>query len=346
MAKILFVEDNDEIRENSSEILELSGYTVITAENGKRGFEKALQEMPDIIICDIMMPILDGYGLLALINKNDKLKHTPFIFLTAKSSREDFRKGMEMGADDYITKPFTEIELMNAIEIRLAKLEAMKNKEEKSFPKESTMEELMAQLHQSNPANPYGRKQNIYKEGMPPKYLFYLKTGKARAYKTNEFGKELTINLYKNGDFLGYKALLENTSYKESTETMEESEIVAINREEFEKLMETNREFSHQFFKILAKNISDKEEQLMGIAYNSLRKRVADAILRLLEKYKEEHHDDFTIKISREDLANLAGTTTESLIRTLSDFKSEKLIEAKAGMVKVLDESGLRKMVN
>ncbi|RYG47560.1 MAG: response regulator, partial [Chitinophagaceae bacterium] len=110
---ILLIEDNLEIRENTAEILELANYRVTTAENGKLGVEAALKEHPDLIICDVMMPVLDGYGVLHLLNKNAGLEGIPFIFLTAKSERSDLRKGMEMGADDYITKPFTDIELLN-----------------------------------------------------------------------------------------------------------------------------------------------------------------------------------------------------------------------------------------
>jgi CRP/FNR family transcriptional regulator, cyclic AMP receptor protein len=123
MNTILLIEDNLEVRENTAEILELANYRVITAENGKIGVEKALQEVPDLIICDIMMPVLDGYGVLHLLNKNTLLRNIPFIFLTAKAERLDFRKGMEMGADDYITKPFTDIELLNSIERRLRRPE-------------------------------------------------------------------------------------------------------------------------------------------------------------------------------------------------------------------------------
>ena len=107
MNTILLIEDNHEIRENTAEILELANYNVITAENGKDGVEKAIASKPDVIICDIMMPVLDGYGVLHMLNKNEDLKDVPFIFLTAKAERSDFRKGMEMGADDYVTKPFT-----------------------------------------------------------------------------------------------------------------------------------------------------------------------------------------------------------------------------------------------
>ncbi len=119
MKKILLIEDNNEMRENTAEILELANYSVITAVNGRSGVEKAAKELPDLIICDIMMPDLDGYGVLYLLSKNLDTAGIPFIFLTAKSEKADMRKGMSMGADDYLTKPFEEMELLNAIEARL-----------------------------------------------------------------------------------------------------------------------------------------------------------------------------------------------------------------------------------
>src|SRR5579871_5975243 len=104
MKKILVIEDNTDVRENIVEILELSEYTVLQAPDGKAGVELAIKESPDLIICDIMMPVLDGYGVLHLLNKHKETYGVPFIFLTAKSEKSDFRKGMELGADDYITK--------------------------------------------------------------------------------------------------------------------------------------------------------------------------------------------------------------------------------------------------
>ena len=103
--KILIIEDNEDIRESSMEILELAGYVVLQAENGKIGVELAQKHLPDMILCDIMMPELDGYGVLYLLSKNQNTGNIPFIFLTAKAERSDMRKGMEMGADDYLTKP-------------------------------------------------------------------------------------------------------------------------------------------------------------------------------------------------------------------------------------------------
>ena len=104
MEKILIIEDNENIRENTAEILDMTNYKVFSAENGKIGVEVALQENPDLILCDIMMPVLDGYSVLHMLRKNGSTRNTPFIFLTAKSEHDDFRKGMELGADDYIMK--------------------------------------------------------------------------------------------------------------------------------------------------------------------------------------------------------------------------------------------------
>ncbi len=126
MKKILLIEDNDNIRENTAEILELSNYKVIVAENGKTGVEMAIEHTPDLIICDIMMPVLDGYGVLHAIHRKEAIKNTPFIFLTAKTERSDLRKGMELGADDYITKPFSGAELLSAVESRFKKLDMLK----------------------------------------------------------------------------------------------------------------------------------------------------------------------------------------------------------------------------
>ena len=351
MIKILIVEDNAEIRENTGEILELANYEIFTASNGKEGYEMAVTESPDLIVCDIMMPVLDGYGLLHLINKNEQLKGIPFIFLTAKTERNDFRKGMEMGADDYITKPFNDIELLNAIESRLKKVNHQKEKAQASksldeFFDEVKMEDALENLAESTQVNQYKKKQRIYTEGNHPHSLYYLNSGKIRTYKINDSGKELTIGLYNTGDFFGYHSLLQNTPYNETAETLEKCKICSIGREDFEILINNNKKVAQKFIKLLAHNVTEKEEQLINLAYNSLRKRVADALLTLLKKYKEEDHTNFTIQISREDLAHIAGTTTESLIRTLSDFKAEKLIEAEAGSVKIINEKRLLDMVN
>lgn len=352
MNTILIIEDNLEVRENTAEILELADYRVVTAENGKVGVEKALQERPDLIICDIMMPVLDGYGVLHLLNKNEKLRHIPFIFLTAKAERSDFRTGMEMGADDYITKPFTDIELLNAIERRLKKSELLRKEYARNVQgigdlmRDAGHEEALKALSEGRNINHYKRKQVIYSEGNHPLRLYFVQKGKVKTFKSNDDGKELTVGLYNVGEFFGYISLLENTTYKETAEAMEDSEVAIIPREDFESLIHENPEVTHRFIRMLASNITEKEEQLLGLAYNSLRKRVADALVTLQRKYRKPGSEPFAIHISREDLANIAGTATESLIRTLSDFKSEKLIEIRDGNIVIVNEKKLASMLN
>jgi len=352
MNTILLIEDNFEVRENIAEILELANYKVITAENGKVGVEKALQERPDLIICDIMMPVLDGYGVLHLINKNEQLRHVPFIFLTAKAERTDFRKGMEMGADDYITKPFTDIEILNSIERRLRKVEMLKKEYApdimgiQEFMKDSGREDALKSLSEGRNINHYKKKQLIFSEGNHPLRLYFVQKGKVKTFKSNDDGKELTVGLYSEGEFFGYISLLENSIYKETAEAMEDSEVAIIPREDFESLINENPDVAKRFIRMLASNLSEKEEQLLGLAYNSLRKRVADALLTLQKKYQKPGSEQFSIHISREDLANIAGTATESLIRTLSDFRSEKLIDIRDGNIIILHEKKLSLMLN
>jgi diguanylate cyclase len=125
MSKILVIEDEVQVRENIQQILELSDYFTLSAEDGLKGVKLAQDNQPDLIICDIMMPKMNGYGVLDEIRKNPVTSTIPLIFLTAKSERSDMRQGMELGADDYLTKPFTAEELLKSINTRLSKLNAI-----------------------------------------------------------------------------------------------------------------------------------------------------------------------------------------------------------------------------
>lgn len=352
MKKILLIEDNDDIRENTAEILELANYEVVTAANGKEGVEKALEHRPDLIVCDIMMPLLDGYGVLHAVHKNESIKNTPFIFLTAKTERADQRKGMEMGADDYITKPFDGTELLNAVDGRLKKVELLKQTFTNGLQGLQAMgsvgsgQNALAALVEDRNINHYKKKQVIYAEGNHPLRLMYLVSGKVKAYKRNDDGKELVVELYSPGDFLGYIALLEGSTYKETAEAMDQCEVAMIPREDFEELLHSHPEVAQSFIRLLAKNVAAKEEQLLGMAYHSLRKKVAEALIALKHKYGTDDGSTFSIDISRENLATVAGTATESLIRTLGDFKSEKLIDIREGVIFLLNPQKLEHLLN
>ncbi|MFN6944484.1 MAG: response regulator [Cytophagaceae bacterium] len=353
MKKILLIEDNLDIRENTAEILELANYEVITAENGKIGVDLAKKEKPDLIICDIMMPELDGYGVLHVLSKNPATAGIPFIFLTAKSEKEDFRKGMNLGADDYLTKPFDDIELMDAVEMRLKKNEIIKTEFNKSaegldeFIREVRgFEDLDKLLSDQKRTVNYKKKHNIYSEGSFPNALYFINKGKVKTYKSNEDGREYITGLHKEGDFIGYTDLLEDAYYSESAETLEDAEVVVIPKQDFFTLIHQNRDVSNKFIKMLANNLIEKEERLIKLAYNSVRKRVAEALLMLRNSYKKEADEKFSMAVSREDLSNIVGASKETVIRTLADFKDEQLVALAGSTITLLDEGKLEKMRN
>jgi DNA-binding response OmpR family regulator len=376
MRRLLVIDDHDDIRENIAEILTLGGYEVFTAPNGKRGVETALKEKPELIICDIMMPELDGYGVLHLLRKNDATLDTPFIFLTARTERSDFRKGMEMGADDYITKPFDDIELLNAIEIRLKKYDILHGKYSGD---EKGASELIADLRKSGTlrlnaqtaeTQDLSKKMFLYQEGKRPRSLFLLKSGKIKAFRINEDGKEYITNLYVPGDYIGYLSLLENNLYEDSALVLEDAELAVFPKDEFLDALYQDLRVAAKFIKLIALNVQEKEERLLSLAYGSLRKRVAKGLLDIHAKFSSPAAQNSSaaqskttspttpssiaqskttaatvLSISREDVAQYIGTATESLIRTLSDFKSEKLIDIREGKIHIKDIQKLQNLL-
>jgi DNA-binding response OmpR family regulator len=352
MKTILLIEDNKDVRENTAEILELSNYKVLTAEDGKKGVAIATKEKPDLIICDIMMPVLDGYSALHLLSKNKETANIPFIFLTAKTERSDLRKGMEMGADDYLTKPFDDVELLQAIETRLKRTDALKHDYENSIEGVNEFLEQAKKIHDlklistDREIRTYSRRQLIYEEGTRPAWLFFINKGTVKLYRRNDDGKELITSILKNGEFFGYGPLLEEKLYADTAEALEESEIMIIPKKEFDELINHDHQVMTQFVKLLANKLSGKEDELVRLAYNSVRKRVADALLLVYDRYNNPEKDQPALKITREDLARIVGTATESLIRTLSDFRGEKLVAINDGKISILNAEKLKQMAN
>ncbi|MCJ8163246.1 response regulator [Pontibacter sp. E15-1] len=354
MKKILLIEDQFEIRENIAEILALASYEVLEAENGKAGVELAKRELPDLIICDIMMPQLDGYGVLRMLSGNTATASIPFIFLTAKSEKEDFRKGMNLGADDYLIKPFDDLELLDAVEMRLKKSETLKSGFQKNaeglsdFLQEAKGQENLEKLtSDKKKLQRFKKKQTLFLEGNYPNALYFLNQGKVKSYKSNADGREYITNLYKAGDFIGYLDLIEDTAYRESAVVMEDAEIYIISKEDFFLLLHSNRLVANQFIKILSDNLAEREERLLRLAYNSVRKRVAEALLFVEKQYAgNAQRTESEVTISREDLASIVGASKETVIRTLADFKDEKLIKSQGSKITIINADKLRSMRN
>lgn len=330
---ILIIEDHDDIRESTAEILEMAGYDVFTAPEGKTGVELALKHIPDIILCDIMMPILDGYGVLYLLGKHSETASIPLIFITAKAERSDLRKAMEMGADDYITKPFDDMELLTAIESRLKK-QSKALETASQFLNPDEQESLFTQLIESGRTRSYKRKQLIYQEADSPVYLYQVIKGNVRNYLFHKDGRELTTVVLTEGDFFGYESILMKTKYTDNAETLEDTTLRLINREDFYLLLERNPGLNQRFIKLLSKNIRNKDEKMLGFAYHSVRKRIANALVSVAEKFKKSPEaDQCTIRISREDLASIAGTANETISRTLADFIEEGLLSKEGNSI-------------
>lgn len=347
--KVLIIEDNNDIRENVVEILELAGYTVFAADNGKTGVELALKNVPDIILCDIMMPELDGYGVLYMLNKNPQMAAIPFIFLTAKAERLDLRRGMEMGADDYLTKPFDDIELLNAIESRLKKKEQQETFYSRSLDhlgsiisKNSGLAELKKVIVERKTRH-FKKNQVIYYDGDRGNGLYLVINGKVKTIKLAQDGRELMTGMYTNDDYLGVHALLSNEPFSDTATALEDTVLCLIPKEQLDELLNQYPDVAREFIKLLSNDIREKEDQLLQLAYHSVRKRMADAIVRLSRQQSGSADD---IKISREDLAAMAGMATETVSRTLSDFKDEGLIEKKGSIINILNLERLAKMKN
>ena len=344
-AKILIIEDNKDVRENIQELLDLSGYTTATANDGKQGVAKALDMIPDLILCDVMMPELDGFGVLKILSGQPLTADIPFIFLTAKTEKEDFRKGMGLGADDYITKPYDDITLLDTIELRLKKSHRIKTSFDKTgsglqrFIDEAKGQKEFLELSENKEIRKYNKKDFIYDSGQYPKWLYFVVSGTLKSYYINDFGKEFISNIYAKGDFIGHLPILRNEPYHDTVTALEDCELRLIPIEDFMILVHNNREFSAKFIKMLANQSEEMERQLIDLAYSSVRKRVANALLKF-----SQTRASASMTILRDDIASLSGTTKETAIRTLSDFKNEGIITIDGNVITLMRPEKLHNM--
>lgn len=347
MKKVLLIEDDVTVRENTAELLELSDYDVITAPNGNAGVKKAKAEKPDIIVCDIMMPEMDGYGVLQELSEDPETANIPFIFLSAKTEHKDIRKGMDLGADDYLTKPFEEEDLLSAIESRLAKvaiLRAQRKDETQKDPKKQVSDlqslEDLRSLMSKYPLLSFSAGETIYEAGKQSNFFYLVKRGVVKSHRIDQQGKELITELYKEDDFFGNAAFNASSAYEEFATALEETQLYAVSKEELHKILASNGRVTLELVEILSNNLQGIKHQLMDMAYGSVRKKTANTILLFAEKIKK--HPLKSIRISRADLAGVAGMAPESLIRTLSDFKKEGLIEIEGRNIKLVDPQALK----
>jgi DNA-binding response OmpR family regulator len=345
MNTILLIEDDTALRENTAEMLELSDYRVHTAPNGKKGIEMALSVLPDIIICDIMMPEVDGYGVLQELSGNAATKHIPFIFLSAKTEHKEIRKGMDLGADDYLTKPFEEEELLSAIESRLAKSQLLMQAATLDAQGQDglrNLNELKNFFDDEGEVVTYKKGESIYTEGMRSNKIYLILKGIVKSHKMDDNGKELITALHKADDFLGFTSIDDNAPYEESATAVEDVELAGVSKSQLSDILERSNHVAVELVNLLSDNLSHVKDQLLQMAYSSVRKKTASTILEFAAILNKNPQD--SIKISRHDLASVAGIATESLIRTLSGFKRDGLIEIEGRNIRIVDLDGLREV--
>lgn len=190
----------------------------------------------------------------------------------------------------------------------------------------------------------YSKRDVIYYEGDEPYSVFYILEGNVKTKKTRIEDKDFVMEIFGKNEFLGYISLLDNGPYPDSAVAINDVSVAIIPKEEFLAIVYNDPIVSQKFVKMLAGDIRDKEERMLTLAFNSVRARVAGALLHLQKKNHNHNLLDSIIRISRDDLAGLIGTTTESLIRTLKDFKQEELIKTKVGEIKILNKEALEKV--
>ncbi|QKG55267.1 response regulator [Hymenobacter sp. BRD128] len=346
MKTILLMEDDAGMREATAELLERAGYGVHAAPNGQVGLALALAHPPDLVLCNVLLPVLDGYGVLAHFTQHPRLAGVPFIFLTAQADPADQRRAMALGADDYLTRPLAEAELLGAIAGRLARFRHLQSDHDLAatgglgeFLADARATARLDHLAGDRKAHPVRKKQDVYLEGDEATRAYFVQSGRVKTVKATAAGKELITCLYGPGEFFGYLPLLEHTPHRDSAVALDDAELVYISQDDFTLLLH-HAEVGPQFMRLLAGRVSAREQQLLHMAYHSIRRRVADVLLHLHEQ--AGGLPTTAIQVAREDLAALVGTTPESLTRTLSEFRQDGLLELTPKAVRLLEPEKLR----
>lgn len=348
MNKILIIEDHLEVRDNLQELLELCNYEVLAAPNGESGIQQAISYQPDLILCDIMMPGIDGYEVLATLAQHPETAAIPFIFLTARADKADIRRGMLLGADDYLTKPFEEQELLRAIQIRLHKSHLLKQpfqrsheglhsflfqaRQEGGLPLDSSVEPGILK---------YEPGQFIFRENEPARHLHFLASGKVRLYRPQPEPPAVFTD-YEKGNFFGYKALISGEKYLHHAQVLEPTEVSLLSKDDFFLLLLYNRTFSIRFIQLLANQVKEQEKQLLSMVQQVSNRKVAGAILELCPPRAAGGQAEIPVTDiqTRSRIANLTLTIA------LRHLDREEAISLRQDCIQLLDTGKLRALAS
>lgn len=330
MKKILIIGGNPIIREELIALLRQSNYQVIAASSGKEGIQLALKHLPDLILFDC--PPVD--------NRDRSWSHLQTgAVLNGTGSQE---AGLQHYDDP--VPPANASGLLHSFEYLFRNPYARNEMQGVREFHEQNPQRAMHDFMNGRVVRRYKKKQTLFDEGHHPKNIFYIRKGKVKIFKINEDGRELVMRLYDENEFLGYVPVLEDTRYKDSAKAIENTEVAIIPRSDFDAFIHSHPWALNMFIRQLAAEVGDCQQLLLGMAYNPLRKKVAETLLRLISKMQPFHPRQHFLKLSRPTLAALAGTATESLIRALSEFKKENLIDIRDGKIFILDPRKLTRM--
>lgn len=349
MKTILIIEDKESIRTSIANVLKLAGYKTIQASNGKEGVTLATKLLPDLILCSLMMEELDGYSVLYMLNKKAETETIPFIYISVKGELQYIRKAMLLGADDYLIKPFEDIDLLNAVECQLKKKENLVAYYCKPLHQENNLKNnkeglpILKKIVEDCNSQVFKKRQVVYYEGDKVKGVYLLIKGKVKTTKVSEDGREFILCIYEKDDFIGANSVYSHDTYIENAIAVENSELCFFSLSEFEELINQYPDVARKFIKGLSGEVIEMEDMLVNLAYHSVRKRIAETLLHYA-KYHSENKD--LIPLSRVDLAAMSGTAAETVSRTLTEFVNEGLIDKKKKGIVIINPAKLNALKN
>lgn len=344
MTKILIIDDDSVFRKISAEVLKVAGYEVELAEDGKAGVIIAQSTLPDLILCDVKMTDLDGYGVLKILSKNTDTAAIPFIFISSQKDSNAIRKGLYSGGDDYLIKPIQSSELIESIEKRLARINLWKEStSDKGFNrlfKHKKIDDFLSTFFAERKLKTIKKKDKLYYENDFANHTYYIVSGKIKTVKTDSYGKEYVTDILLPGNLLGFLPIKENGEYRETAIAMESTILSVVPKHEFIDFLKREPSFSCALIELMADNMAEKENRMLQLAYATVKERVAETLLH----FHDKNYDTNPISgISRDDLASIVGTTKESLVRALSDFKKDGSIKSTAKNIAINDIKTLRR---
>jgi len=341
MPNILLIEDNPEIRESMAEILELSGHTILKAPNGKVGVTMAREHRPDLIICDVMMPELDGFGVISLLSKDPLTQKIPFIFLTSKMAAQDLRKGMNLGADDYLTKPFELSELLRAIEIRLQKASNRQTEEShaKLNPHLSSLQKYQKQFEEWT----HKFEERIIQDGQiltdtgnQAVFLYWLTEGILQLQQEPIPGRLFIRQLQAPPYLLGLEACLNSIAQPEQAISLNMAKVRAIPVEDFKQFLQEKPLVMRYLLQLISSQAIEQQNFQAAYAFASVRKRVALSLLRIHAIFEDQEID-----FPRERLASFSGVSRGGLMRVLAEFREDNYLEINNSKLRIIEPSSL-----